>query len=326
MKLSKCLWVLFPILFLNITSCSTYIQFATQKSAEPRYNGIHKVGINNVLLKDRKSMNLRDNLGKWTVSNKSFNDQKLEALVRKSLVTNLRRFSDYQVFDLHDIRKFQNAFQRLRPMSGERIGELDLMINVEIAYYATTQTGTSQEVMTFYQKKSEKIGEKWVTTRDTSNQSVVSVPYSQSTADVVCYVEVIKIQNGEAKVLKSFNTILSYDASPLNTQESMVNELGVVITSGILKNVSKYSALTKREIDKGSEGEIVELMEKADLEAATKKLEMSISKEKKAADLYNLGICYEALGDPGIALQMYRDAYKLDQNKELYIKAIGEIE
>ncbi len=57
-------------------------------------------------------------------------------------------------------------------------------------------------------------------------------------------------------------------------------------------------------------------------------LEQSLSKsdEKEPADLYNLGICYEALGDSAIALQMYKEAYAVDNDNELYIKAIGDLE
>ncbi len=328
MNRSKLQWALVLILFFTISSCSTYIQFTTQKSAEPRYSGINKVGINTVLLRQRKSLDLQDNRGNWTVAQKPLDDRKLETLVRKSLVSNLRKFSDYQVFDLHDIRNFHNAFQRLRPLSGERIGELDLIIDVQIAYHTTKQTGFSQEVMTFRQKKSVKQGKKWVTTQDSSQQKVVTVPYNHATADLICYVEVIKTKNGASKVLKSFNTLLSHESDPMSTPESMVNELAVVITSRILKNVSKYSVLTKRKIDKGSDDEVLELMENADLEAASKQLEAMLSKSerKNPADLYNLGICYEAMGDPGIALQMYRDAHKLDEKEELYMIAIGEIE
>ena len=271
---------------------------------------------------------MQDNQGAWTAASQPINDRKLETLVRKSLVSNLRKFSDYQVFDLHDIRKFQTAFQRLRPLSGERIEELDLIIDVQIAYDTIKQIGQSQEVMTFHQKKSVKQGQKWVTTQDSSQQRVVSVPYNHANADLICYVEVIKTKNGDSKVLKSFNTMLSYQSDPMNSPESMINELGVVITSRILKNVSKYSVLTKRKIDKRSENEILELMEKADLESASKRLESSLSKseDRKPADLYNLGICYEAMGDPGIALQMYREAHKQDEEEELYMTAIGEIE
>lgn len=310
-----------------LSSCSTYIEFTTQKSAEPRYTGMEKVGVNSVVFGDRNAVELSDNLGSWRAKGKKLDDSHVETLVRKSLVTNLRRFSDYQVFDLQNFRKFHTDFQRLRPVSGEKVGDLDFIIDVRISYDAITQSGRSQEVKTFRQQATAKRGNKWVTTQDSSQQKVVTMPYHHSGVDFICFVEVIKTKGGETKVLKSFNTIVSYQSGELKTVEAMVNEVGVVITSQVLKNVSKYSVLTRREIDKGSDGEIVDLMENADLEKARRKLESIVSSDdKKPADIYNLGICYEALGDAGVALQMYRDAHQLDEDEELYMIAIGDIE
>ncbi len=311
-----------------LSSCSTMIQFNSQKSADPRFSGIRTVGVNTVLLINNENLKLNDNLGSWNVTSSIVDSKKLNVLVRKALVSNLKKFSDYEVIDLHDLRKFQSAFQQLRPLSGERIGELDLIVDIRVSFVSQQQSGKSQEVMTFRRKRSVVKGREWVQVENSSRERVVTVPYSNSRVDIASYVEVIKTKNGDSRVLKSFNASLTNNLKPMTSIETMINEMAIMITGRILKNVSKYSVITTREIDKGSNDEIVELLEQAKLNEAVTMLEKSLtdSGEREAADVYNLGICYEAFGDPALAIQMYQEAHKLDDNNELYMKAIGELE
>ena len=324
---TKQLLIWFGLLFFTI-SCSTGIQFNTQKNAEPRFSGIRTVAINKVYLDQTQALQLSDNLGQWLVKDVKLKINNLETLVRKSLVVNLARFSDYQVIDLQDFVQFQSAFKKLRPLSGERLMNVDMIINIRMAYAAQQQTGKKQEVFTFRETTSSLQGEEWVKTRDHSYQKVVTIPYSFTQADLLCYVEVIDTRKGASRVLKSFNYTISNRKDPKTTMEEIVQESGVAISSEILKNVSKYSALTTRIIDESSDDEIVDLMKATKFEKAIQILETTISKsdEKNPADLYNLGICYEATENGGLALQMYQDAFAIDDDNELYIKAIGDLE
>lgn len=315
-------------LLLFSISCTTGIQFNTQKNAEPRFSGIRTVVVNKVYLDQTQAIQLSDNLGRWHVTQPKLKIKNLETLVRKSLVVNLSRFSDYQIIDLADFVQFQKAFRKMRPLSGERLMNVDMIINVRLAYAAQKQSGKKQEVFTFRETASSLQGLEWVTTRDVSQQKVVTIPYSHTQADLLCFIEVIDTRKGASRVLKSFNYTASNLKAPMTSMEEMVQELGVAITSEILKNVSKYSALTTRIIDDGSDEAITDLMKATDFEAAVQLLESTIAKaeDKQPADLYNLGICYEAMEIGGLALQMYKDAYALDNENELYIKAIGDLE
>ncbi len=325
-KLFLFLWV--GLLLIAASSCSTMIRFNTQKSADSRFNGIRTVGINTVFLADNQNLDLKDDTGKWTVGNNHISTEGMETLVRKSLVANLKKFSDYEVIDLYDLRNFQKAFQQLRPLSGERIGELDLVIDIRVSLFSQQQYGNTQEVMTFWEKKSVLSGRKWIQVENSSREKVVTVPYSNSRVDITGYVEAIKTKNGDAKVLKSFNVSLTNNSKPMTSIKTMINEMSIMITGRILKNISKYAVITTRKIDKGSDDDIVELLEQASLNKAAVKLEKTLSESDKRdpADVYNLGICYEAFGDPALAIQMYREAHKLDNGNELYMIAIGELE
>ncbi|MBU3915839.1 hypothetical protein KKA14_09920 [bacterium] len=315
---------------LMTMSCSkTYLQFKTMQSGDSRYSNLKVIAINNVFLVDSRNTKLHDRLGQWSVKKTESKTAGLEKLVRKSLAANLARFSDYEIIDLNDFNTFYGEDLRiLRPITGEKVGNIDFMLDIYIGYDAQEQEGEYQEVMKFTQKTTAKSGKKWITTEDSSHEKVVTVPYNSSKADLMFYTEVIKLKDGSSKVLKNFNGILSHGQSPGVPMETMINELGVVISLRILKNISKYSTITKRLISTGSDGKIVKLLEEARIEEAKSALESTISKrnEKKAADLYNLGICYEALGESRIAIQLYDDALAIDRNNEEIIKAIGELE
>ncbi|PCI25883.1 MAG: hypothetical protein COB67_10540 [SAR324 cluster bacterium] len=321
--------VFFLLVTLLGSSCSTsYLQFNTPKSAESRYGGLKTIAINNVVLIKAEGKKMTDNLGRWSVQNKRLDVQGIENLVRKALIANLSKFSDYQIIDLQDLRDYNGDFQTLRPPSGEILKQADFMLDLSFAVSAQEQSGSFHQVMTFSQSARSKQGRKWITTQNSSYEKVIPAPYNNSHVELVFLAEVIKIKNGEAKVLKNFNGEVQNNRSPQVPLEVMANELAVAVTSQILKNISKYSVIVKREIHKGSNSEVIELLESADLEAAKLKLEsiLSENKGKEPFDLYNLGICYEALGLPGIALQYYYEAHALNEENELYISAIGDLE
>ncbi|MCP4294220.1 MAG: hypothetical protein GY786_01285 [Proteobacteria bacterium] len=322
-----------PIFLLLITwlvsSCSSsYLQFNTSKSAESRYSGLKTIAINHVVLAGAEAKKITDNLGSWSVSKKQLDAGGIENLVRKALIANLIKFSEYKIIDLKDLRDYNEKFQNLRPPSGETLSKADIMLDLAFALSAQEQKGSYHKVINFAHTTQKKRGKKWVTIRNTSQEKVVRTPYSKSRVEMVFLAEVIKIKNGESRVLKNFNGKLVNDRVPEMPLSTMANELAVAMTSAILKNISRYSVIVKRKIDDDSDSSVLKLLKKADLEGAKLKLENMLSdkKKKKSSDLYNLGICYEALGLPGIALQYYQEAHSLNKEKELYITAVGDLE
>ena len=48
--------------------------------------------------------------------------------------------------------------------------------------------------------------------------------------------------------------------------------------------------------------------------------------QKTAENIYNLGICYEAIGDSQIARQYYDEALAIDEGNGNVIEALGALE
>jgi tetratricopeptide (TPR) repeat protein len=61
-------------------------------------------------------------------------------------------------------------------------------------------------------------------------------------------------------------------------------------------------------------------------ESALQRLQGQTANDPNSEDLYNLGLCFEALGDYGLALLNYRAAHQIDETNLMYAQGIGRIE
>ena len=61
-------------------------------------------------------------------------------------------------------------------------------------------------------------------------------------------------------------------------------------------------------------------------ESALQRLQGLTARDPNSEDLYNLGLCFEALGDYGLALLNYRAAHQMDDTNLVYAQGIGRIE
>ena len=61
-------------------------------------------------------------------------------------------------------------------------------------------------------------------------------------------------------------------------------------------------------------------------ESALQRLQGLTARDPNSVDLYNRGLCFEALGDYGLALLNYRAAHQMDDTNLVYALGIGRIE
>ena len=81
-------------------SCANKIQFSTSIPPSEHLKNIRTLAIGDVLLVQEHQLNLIDNKGNWKVSRIKLDSKGLEKLLKHSLVSNLSRFSDYNIIDL----------------------------------------------------------------------------------------------------------------------------------------------------------------------------------------------------------------------------------
>ena len=373
----KTLKILIVILVISsgLISCSHKIQFNTQIQGKPELNSIKRFAIGEIKVVQVNELVLRDRKGDWSVREQKLNTDGFEELIKKSLISNLDKFSGYDLIDLEQFRAvYSDNLKSIRPASGFKIIGIDAVMNLNVSFNVTDQEGSFDSVKTFYQSASSKQGKKWVQTQNSSNQSIVVQPYQIRAVTATIHVEIIKVENGNIKQVGSFSdafvislgtglvpnsfsqepkgefmSFLSGDDSSkdekvinqpfykLNHEvgsstpgsgDNLASRLGIGITNKILPYIGRYTVRVTRTIDTGGDDVSVEFLKTGKIEEAKKRIESLLGNEeqKTAENIYNLGICFEALGDSQIARMYYEEALAIDEGNGNLIEALGALE
>ena len=92
-----------------------------------------------------------------------------------------------------------------------------------------------------------------------------------------------------------------------------------------MKNLDSQSKVAYPVAEDGDEQARLLILGNA-YDSALQRLQMKTANDPRPADLYNLGLCFEALGDYRSALLNYRAAHQNDDTNLMYAKGIGRIE
>ena len=92
----------------------------------------------------------------------------------------------------------------------------------------------------------------------------------------------------------------------------------------ILPALSTSSTWEIRRIDTGGDEFSVQSLESSNVEEACQRLENL--ENPSISDIYNLGVCYEVVGEKAIAKEKYKEAIELDNGYDLAIEALGAAE
>ncbi|GIT73748.1 MAG: hypothetical protein Ct9H300mP28_35620 [Pseudomonadota bacterium] len=68
------------------------------------------------------------------------------------------------------------------------------------------------------------------------------------------------------------------------------------------------------------------LIEAGAYDLAIEQLQQATAEDPDPNDLYNLGLCFEAIGDYGLAHTTYREAWEADSENLLFAQGLGRIE
>ena len=68
------------------------------------------------------------------------------------------------------------------------------------------------------------------------------------------------------------------------------------------------------------------LIEAGAYDLAIEQLQQATAENPDPNDLYNLGLCFEAIGDYGLAHTTYREAWEADSENLLFTQGLGRIE
>ena len=137
---------------------------------------------------------------------------------------------------------------------------------------------------------------------------------SQSLVSVFSHENNLQIENIESSedVLPSFDQIIA--------------DMAISIASGFVRRV----AITEKEVNypiaDGNTPNAKILIEAGAYDLAIDRLQKSTAENPNPNDLYNLGLCFEAIGDYGLAQTTYREAWQSDPENPLFAQGLGRIE
>lgn len=108
--------------------------------------------------------------------------------------------------------------------------------------------------------------------------------------------------------------------------DQMIADMAVSIAANFVKRVAATEKVVGYSIAGGGDENARILIEAGAYNMAIEQLQRVTATDPNPDDLYNLGLCFEAKGDFGLALTFYREAFNADREAALYAQGIGRIE
>ena len=124
---------------------------------------------------------------------------------------------------------------------------------------------------------------------------------------------------------KKQNSIETSD-EVLPSFEQIIADLALSIASNFVRRVSVTEKTVSLPIAKSDHPNTKILIEAGAYDLAIKQLQKVTAVNPDPNDLYNLGLCFEAIGDYGLAQTTYREAWEADSENLLFTKGLGRIE
>ena len=106
----------------------------------------------------------------------------------------------------------------------------------------------------------------------------------------------------------------------------MVGEMVASVGADFVRRVTLIQSTVEYPVAEDGDEQARLLILGGAYESALQRLQVLAARDPNSEDLYNLGLCFEALGDYGLALLNYRAAHQIDGTNLMYAKGIGRIE
>ncbi|MBI11847.1 MAG: tetratricopeptide repeat protein [SAR324 cluster bacterium] len=108
--------------------------------------------------------------------------------------------------------------------------------------------------------------------------------------------------------------------------DQMIAELSRSVAASFVKKVAVTEKTVFYPVANGNLESARILIEEGAYELAIERLQQATASNPDPGDLYNLGLCFEAVGDYGLAINSYRAAWNADPENLLFAQGIGRIE
>ena len=336
-------------------SCTSSIRYPVEKINDPRLSEIEVLGLNQINIKTSEGVILQDRNGRWTKSELKVDKGVVEKIIGMSLVSMIGRSGRPEVIHITAYQNLLNNYEKLGALAGLKIRSVDAVLNMDIKVTAIEQNGVYTDKVRFSISEYAKTGKKWKLVKSTSDDKLVNFPYIHTLYSLSMVTELIWTKEGAKDLIKSWtesfvlhnfydgrsgekdfmvgkNTVfisdygegeIAFNKAPMPFEEALAR-VSVHSVNRILPALSTSTSWETRRIDTGGDESSVQSLESSKVEEACQRLENL--ETTLVSDIYNLGVCYEVVGEKAIAKAKYKEAIELDSGYDLAIEALGAAE
>ena len=336
--------------------CAPKVKIPVQSPAEISTIGIKKVAIGSfeVAMADRSAHIERN--GEWRVERMELTQEGKERIakqIRAKVVNALSLSSYFSLVYTDEFAELENdaALQKLISAEGYKTRQVDAVINGKIWLQLQKTDGSEvgKSDMKFVQGGSSE-------GLDLSVQKVLWWPYKSMRGNLTVEIKLTRLTPTEIVAVytdtktfgrhvggkpeeskESARELLSVrnakERAKLESSDAvfpsfaqLASDLASSIAAEFVGRVAVTEKWVEREVAAGGDFQAKLLIEAGAYEMAIDRLGRVTSGKRRAADFYNLGLAFEAIGEYGLARTSYNDAWEIDKSSLLFAQGLGRIE
>jgi len=345
-----------------ISSCAK-ATLTVQSPAEINTRKIRNIAvggfeIGHIMLKFKTERN-----GVWQTHPVFLNDEQQKSISRsvRARVINLLTATPYfKVIFSDEFEKLENdsALQQLVSVRGYKTKNVDAVINGKLWLEIERTDGVelSKEGLEYFRPPRSRnslglnltvdqvVWWPYKSTRGTLGLEIkltrlLPTEVVATTFETRTYSQRIGGRSGESfqQIAESFTSVLSASKSSktdniessvdvLPAFEQIIADMALSIASGFVRRVAVTEKVVSYPVAEGSSANAKILIEAGAYDLAIAQLQQTTAENPDPNDLYNLGLCFEAIGDFGLAQNTYREAWQAEPENLLFAQGLGRIE
>ena len=355
-------WVFF--LFL-VSSCSEKTSLQIFQPAEIDTSGIQRIAIGVFEIGVFQENIAVERAGDWTKKSVNLTDEESQILsrnIRALLANQLTKVPFFEVLLTDEFSSLENdaALQQMIATQSYITRDVDAVLSGKIWLTSERLDGVDlQKISLKYFTPADS--QQKIPAENLTIQQLVWWPYKQLSGSLIVDLKLVRLQPTEIvatdlvhkrfaqrvggspvgivdqakKDTSSLRDSLegqNEDQPAASTTEGLpsltaiVGEMVASVGADFVRRVSPIQSTVEYPVAEEGDEQARLLILGGAYESALQRLQGLTARDPNSEDLYNLGLCFEALGDYGLALLNYRAAHQMDGTNLVYAQGIGRIE
>jgi hypothetical protein len=357
---------IFTVIFLILLSaCSEKTSLQIFRSAEIDTSDIQRIAIGVFKIGVVQEDFATERGGDWTKNSVNLTDEERQILsrnIRAHITNQLTKVPFFEVFLTDEFSRLENdaALQQMIAAQGYTARSVDAVLSGKIWLTSERLDGVDlQKISLRYFTPANS--RQNIPAEKLTVQQLVWWPFKQLSGSLVVELKLMRLQPTEIvatdlihrrfaqrvggspsgiadQAEKGMNLIQDFledqkadqpDASASEILPSlpvMVGEMVASVGADFVRRVSISQSTVEYPVAEDGDEQARLLILGGAYESALQRLQGWTANDPDPADLYNLGLCFEALGDYGLAILNYRAAHQRDETNLTYAQGIGRIE